>query len=181
MLLLLTPLCARAEQAVILFQTPDTKEANAVTIELFPQDAPQTVANFVKLVRSGFYKGIVVHRTVADTLVGAGDPLSKKKDRTAVGTGGPGYTLPAEINKHKHIRGAVAMAGLPTAINPARASNGSQFYIVLRPQPQLDKEYTVFGQVVGGLEFLDSLSRRGADSNDYPQERIVIRSIEIKP
>lgn len=171
---------ARAEEAVIQIQTPDSKQPQAVTLTLFRADAPQTVENFVRLARSGFYKGITIHRIIPETLIGTGDPLSKKKDRSAVGTGGPGYTLPAELNKHKHVRGAVAMAGLPTVVNPARNSNGSQFYIVLRPEPQLDKEFTVFGQVTGGLEFLDSLSRRGRDTNDYPQERFIIRSIEIK-
>jgi cyclophilin family peptidyl-prolyl cis-trans isomerase len=171
----------RAEEAVIQLQTPDSKQPTAITLTLFRGDAPQTVENFVRLARSGFFNGTAIHRIIPETLVGAGDPLSKKKDRTAVGTGGPGYTLPAELNKHKHIRGAVAMAGLPTTINPARNSNGSQFYIVLRAMPQLDKDFTVFGQVTGGLDFLDALSRRGRDTNDYPQERIVIRSIEIKP
>ncbi len=172
---------ARGEEAVIQLQSPDSKQPQAITLTLYRQDAPQTVENFVRLAKSGFYKGVAIHRIVPETLIGTGDPLSKKKDRTAVGTGGPGYTLPAELNKRKHVRGAVAMAGLPTAINPARNSNGSQFYIVLRPEPQLDKEYTVFGQVTGGLEFLDALSRRGRDTNDYPQERFTIRDIEIKP
>ncbi len=171
---------AHAEEAIILLSTPDSKQPQAITLTLFRQDAPGTVENFVRLARSGFYKGIAIHRIVPETLIGTGDPLSKKKDRSAVGTGGPGYTLPAELNKHKHVRGAVAMAGLPTVVNPARNSNGSQFYIVLRPEPQLDKEFTVFGQVTGGLEFLDALSRRGRDTNDNPQERFVIRSIEIK-
>lgn len=170
---------AAASQAIIHFQVGDTKEDQLVTIDLFDGNAPQTVANFKALVGKKFYKGILVHRIVPETLVQMGDPLSRKKDRSATGTGGPGYTLPAEIGK-KHVRGAVAMAALPPTLNPSRSSNGSQFYIVLRPQPELDKDYTVFGQVTNGLEFLDSISRRGRDTNDYPLERVLIRSIEIR-
>ncbi len=170
---------AAASQAIIHFQVGDTKEDQLVTIDLFDANAPQTVANFKALVAKKFYNGLVVHRIVPETLVQMGDPLSRKKDRSATGTGGPGYTLPAEIGK-KHVRGAVAMAALPPAFNPSRASNGSQFYIVLRPQPELDKDYTVFGQVTNGLEFLDSISRRGRDTNDYPLEQVTIRSIEVR-
>ena len=170
---------AVASQAIIHFQVGDTKEDQLVTIDLFDGNAPQTVANFKTLVAKKFYKGLGVHRVVPETLVQMGDPLSRKKDRSATGTGGPGYTIPAEIGR-KHVRGAVAMAALPPALNPARVSNGSQFYIVLRPQPELDKDYTVFGQVTSGLDFLDSISRRGRDTNDYPLEKVTIRSIEIR-
>ena len=170
---------AAASQAIIHFQTGDSKEDQLVTIDLFDANAPQTVANFKALAAKKFYKGMVVHRIVPETLVQMGDPLSRKKDRSATGTGGPGYTLPAEIGR-KHVRGAVAMAALPPTLNPSRASNGSQFYIVLRAQPDLDKDYTVFGQVTSGLEFLDSISRRGRDTNDYPLERVTIRSVEIR-
>jgi peptidyl-prolyl cis-trans isomerase B (cyclophilin B) len=115
---------------------------------------------------------------VPETLIQFGDPFSRKQDRSLVGTGGPGYTLPAEIHR-PNVRGSVAMAALPPTLNPSRASNGSQVYILLRPQPELDKDYTVFGQVTSGLEFLDSVSRRARDTNDYPLERVTIRLIEI--
>ena len=170
---------AWASQAVIHFQIGDTKEDQLVVIDLFDANAPQAVANFKTLASKKFYNGLAVHRIIPETLVQAGDPLSKKKDRVATGTGGPGYTLPAEIGR-KHVRGAVAMAALPPALNPARLSNGSQFYIALRPMPELDKDYTVFGQVTQGLEFLDSISRRGRDTNDYPLEKLTIRSVEIR-
>ena len=170
---------AWASQALIHFQVGDTKEDQLVVIDLFDANAPQTVTNFKNLVAKKFYNGMAVHRIVPETLVQAGDPLSKKKDRAATGTGGPGYTLPAEIGR-KHVRGAVAMAALPPALNPARLSNGSQFYVVLRPMPELDKDYTVFGQVTQGLEFLDSISRRGRDTNDYPLEKLTIRSVEVR-
>jgi peptidyl-prolyl cis-trans isomerase B (cyclophilin B) len=170
---------ARASEAVLHLQVGDAQEDQMVVIALFDKDAPVTVENFRKLAADKFYKGISSHRIVPETLVQFGDPLSRKKDRSSVGTGGPGYTLPAEIRR-KHVRGAVAMAALPPALNPARASNGSQFYIALRPLPELDKDYTVFGQVTSGLELLDSISRRGRDTNDYPLERVLIRSIELR-
>ena len=176
-LCLLAAQSAVASVAVIHFQTGAADQI--VTITLFDQDAPVTVENFKRLVAKKFYNGLAVHRIVPETLVQMGDPLSRKSDRSKTGTGGPGYTLPAEIHR-KHVRGAVAMAALPPALNPSRASNGSQFYIVLRPEPDLDKDYTVFGQVTEGLDFLDSISRRGRDTNDYPLEQVSIRSIELK-
>lgn len=171
---------ARASTAVIHFQTTtQAKDDQLVTIELFDADVPVTVENFKKLAVKKFYNGMSVHRIIPETLVQMGDPYSRKNDRSQTGTGGPGYTLPAEIRR-KHVRGSVAMAALPPTLNPARVSNGSQFYVVLRAQPELDKDYTVFGQVTGGLEFLESISRRGRDTNDYPLEKVLIRSIEIK-
>ena len=168
-----------ASQAILHLVVENTKEEQLVTIQLFDQEAPATVSNFKLLAEKNFYNGMNVHRIVPETLVQMGDPLSRKKDRSATGTGGPGYTLPAEIRR-KHVRGAVAMAALPPTLNPSRSSNGSQFYVVLRPEPDLDKDYTVFGQVTGGLEFLDSISRRGRDTNDYPLERVSIKRVEIR-
>ncbi len=171
---------AVASVAVIHFRTGSAaSDDQIVTITLFDQDAPVTVENFKRLVAKKFYNGLEVHRIIPETLVQLGDPFSRKTDRSKTGTGGPGYTLPAEIRR-KHVRGAVAMAALPPVLNPSRASNGSQFYVVLRPEPELDKDYTVFGQVTSGLEFLDSVSRRGRDTNDYPLEQVTIRLIELK-
>jgi len=170
---------ASAGEAVIHFQVGDSKEDTLVTIQLLDKDAPVAVENFKRLVAKKFYNETTVHRIIPETLVQMGDPLSRKNDRSTTGTGGPGYTLPAEIHR-KHVRGAVAMAALPPLLNPSRASNGSQFYVVLRPQPDLDKDYTVFGQVTSGLEFFDSISRRGRDTNDYPLEKVTIRMIELR-
>ena len=103
-------------------------------IALFDQDAPATVANFKTLALKKFYKGIVVHRIVPETLVQVGDPLSRGKDRSQVGTGGPGYTLPSEVNRHKHGRGAVAMAALPEILTGARLERQPVLF-VLRPHP----------------------------------------------
>ena len=93
-------------------QVENVPEEQLVTIQLFDKDAPVTVANFKRLAAAKFYNGLSVHRIIPETLVQMGDPLSRKKDRSATGTGGPGYTLPAEIRR-KHERGAVAMAALP--------------------------------------------------------------------
>ena len=135
--------------------------------------APQTVANFKKLVQDGFYKGTTFHRIFPGYLVQGGDPLSKGKDRTVIGTGGPGYTLPAEI-RQKHLRGSVAMARLPNKVNPNHLSSGSQFYVCLQPIPSQDDQDTVFGEVVSGLPALDEISHLQADTNANPVDRIEI-------
>ncbi len=96
-----------------------------------------------------------------------GDPLIRAVDLLPIGTGGPGYTLPPEIHL-RHIAGAVAMARLADDINPGRRSSGSQFYICLKPMPDLDGKYTVFGHVTEGMDVLDNLSIQPADTNDYP-------------
>jgi cyclophilin family peptidyl-prolyl cis-trans isomerase len=152
-----------------------------VIIEFYDSDAPRTVANFERLARKGFYNDIAFHRVVLHTLIQAGDPLSKnKKDRSRVGTGGPGYTLPPEIHR-KHIAGAVAMSRLGDTLNPGRVSSGSQFYICLKAQPSLDGQYTVFGQVTRGMENVDKISALAADNNNNPFDRAEIKSIRILP
>ncbi|MEO7932171.1 MAG: peptidylprolyl isomerase [Chthoniobacterales bacterium] len=168
-----------AEVAVLSIQVPNEKQPKQVTIELYPEAAPQTVANFEKLARKKFYKGMAFHRALPGRLVQIGDPLSrKKKPNLPLGTGGPGYVVPAEI-KLKHQRGTVAMGRLPNRINPNKASNGSQFYVTLVPAPTLDGEYTVFGKVTSGLEVLEAISHGETDSNNAPLVRSVIRSIQI--
>jgi peptidyl-prolyl cis-trans isomerase B (cyclophilin B) len=171
-----TAACAN-EVAVIEFRFAD-KTRRTVAIELFEGDAPSTVANFKKLIDKEDYEDCAVHRAIPGSLVQMGDPLSKKKARDKVGTGGPGYTLPAEIRR-KHTKGAVAAARLSDGVNPQRRSNGSQFYVCLKAQPQLDGKYTVFGQVIQGLDVLELISNKPTDTNDYPVERIVIRDVKL--
>ena len=166
--------------AVMQIKIGREKKLPQVVVEFYDRDAPATVDNFEKLVRNGFYKGIAFHRAFPHLLVQAGDPLSRKKDRTRVGTTGPGYTLPPEIRR-KHTGGAVAMARLPDKINPGRLSNGSQFYVCIKPMPNLDGQYTVFGRVIEGLDALDKISALPVDSNDYPIDRVVIKSVKILP
>jgi peptidyl-prolyl cis-trans isomerase B (cyclophilin B) len=165
------------EVALLEFRFAD-KTRRTAAIEFYADAAPNTVENFKKLARDGFYNGQTVHRAFPGTLVQMGDPLTEKKDRSRVGTGGPGYTLPPEIRR-KHTKGAVAAARLPDNVNPQRRSNGSQFYICLLPQPKLDGQYTVFGNVIQGMEVLDLISNKPTDTNDNPTERIELRRVSI--
>jgi len=118
-----------------------------IRLEFYPEDAPKTVENFVTLAKKGFYNGLNFHRVVPDFVVQGGCPKGN-------GTGGPGYTVKAEFNKQKHLRGAVAMA---RSQDPDSA--GSQFYICYGPTPHLDGQYTVFGQVVSGMEHVDRITQ----------------------
>ena len=120
---------------------------NTIDIAFYPEDAPKTVANFVTLAKKGFYNGLKFHRVVPDFVVQGGCP---KGD----GTGGPGYTIPAEFNAKKHLRGTVAMAR-----SQSPDSAGSQFYICYGPTPHLDRNYTVFGQVTSGMEHVDRIKQ----------------------
>lgn len=172
---------ARADEVALLtVEVGNDRTPRPVAIELHEADAPRTVENFKKLARKGFYKGLAFHRAFPHILVQTGDPLSKAKDRSKVGTGGPGYTLLPEIRR-RHVKGAVVAARLPDKINPSRVSNGSQFFICLQPAPNYDGQYTVFGQVLYGYDTLDAISTAPVDSNDYPVERSFIRSVKIVP
>jgi cyclophilin family peptidyl-prolyl cis-trans isomerase len=122
-----------------------------IVVDLDPAAAPQTVNNFVFLAREGFYDGLIFHRVEPDFVIQGGDP-------TGTGTGGPGYTVPAEIEL-KHVKGAIAMARRGDDVNPERASSGSQFYITLDETPFLDEGYTAFGQVVEGMDVVESIER----------------------
>jgi peptidyl-prolyl cis-trans isomerase B (cyclophilin B) len=138
-----------------------------IAVELFPEDAPKTVENFVKLASDGFYDGLTFHRVIPDFMVQAGCP---KGD----GTGGPGYTFEDEANQHHVVRGALAMA------NAGPNTNGSQFFIVTASAcPWLDGKHTVFGRVVEGLDVVDSISTAPADGRDRPREPITIDRVEL--
>ncbi len=168
------------EVAVIQIRFGKEKEFQRVVIGLHDTAAPVTVGNFKELIRRKFYNGLRFHRALPGSLVQTGDPQSRWGDTERVGTGGPGYTLPAEI-KLRHDKGAVAMARLPDGINPARNSNGSQFFVALKPLPKLDGQYTVFGQVLEGLDVLEYLSNLPTNSNDFPLPKVVIKSITLEP
>lgn len=121
-----------------------------IVVQLDAGAAPLTVNNFSFLAEQGFYDGLTFHRVEPGFVIQGGDPLG-------TGTGGPGYTVPAEIEL-THVEGAIAMARQGDDVNPARASSGSQFYITLAPTPQLDGSYTVFGQVIAGLDVVKSIA-----------------------
>jgi peptidyl-prolyl cis-trans isomerase B (cyclophilin B) len=128
-------------------------------IELYPDEAPKTVENFTRLIRDGFYDGVVFHRVIPDFVVQGGDPLTKELplDNPRVGTGGPGYTIPCETkgNPRKHEEGALSMA------HAGRDTGGSQFFIVLSEgnTRHLNGVHTVFGRVVEGMDTVRKLSR----------------------
>jgi cyclophilin family peptidyl-prolyl cis-trans isomerase len=139
----------------------------AITFELFDEDAPKTVANFRKLSSDGFYDGLTFHRVIKDFMIQGGCPQG-------TGTGGPGYQFEDEINPHKIVRGALAMA------NAGPHTNGSQFFIVTTEKaPWLDGKHTVFGQVTDGMDVVDKLEEVATDGGDRPVDPIGIASIEL--
>lgn len=152
-----------------------------IVIELYPNDAPRTVANFKQKILDGYFEGMAFHRVIPRYVVQTGDPLTKDDDnRDEWGTGGNESTIPAEI-KRKHVKGSVAMARLSDAENPSKASSDSQFYIALRSLPNLDGEYTVFGQVIQGMNVVESMSKAVVDSNDAPLKRVEVVSTALIP
>lgn len=147
-----------------------------ITLELFPKDAPKTVANFVKLAQAGFYNGVKFHRVIKGFMAQSGDPQSKDDDWSDDGTGGPGYTFADEINSHKLVRGALAMA------NAGPDTNGSQFFIVTAAAtPWLDGHHTVFGRVSAGMDVVDKIENTPVDHSrgDHPLADIVINAVEM--
>ena len=138
-----------------------------ISLELFDEEAPKTVENFRKLAGDGFYDGLTFHRVIKDFMIQGGCPLG-------TGTGGPGYTFEDEINDHKVVRGALAMA------NAGPDTNGSQFFIVTTESaPWLDGKHTVFGEVVDGMDVVDRLEAVETDGRDAPKEPIGIESVDV--
>ena len=181
-----------------------------IVIALY-DETPLHRNNFIKLVNENYYDGILFHRIIQSFMIQAGDPDSKTASKEArLGGGGPGYTVPAEFNENLfHKRGAVAAARLGDQMNPAKASSGSQFYIVdgrvfskeelamfaqrhiilsekqtetyatLGGAPHLDGNYTVFGEVVEGLDIVDKIAAVAKDSFDRPLNDVKIVSAKI--
>jgi peptidyl-prolyl cis-trans isomerase B (cyclophilin B) len=140
----------------------------ALEIELFDEDAPKTVANFKELVGKGFYDGVIFHRVIKDFMIQGGDP-------TGTGTGGPGYQFEDEINEHKIVRGALAMA------NAGPNTNGSQFFIVTTDAaPWLDGKHTVFGRVAEGMDVVDQIEASDTDARDKPTSEVRIDTVELR-
>jgi cyclophilin family peptidyl-prolyl cis-trans isomerase len=139
----------------------------AIEVELYPDDAPKTVENFLKLARDGFYDGVIFHRVIPDFMIQGGDP-------TGTGMGGPGYEFEDEFNEHPVARGALAMA------NAGPNTNGSQFFIVTaEATPWLDGKHTVFGKVTSGMDVVDKISGAERDDNDRPKNAITIDRVEL--
>jgi peptidyl-prolyl cis-trans isomerase B (cyclophilin B) len=138
-----------------------------IELELYEEDAPKTVGNFVKLAKDGFYDGIIFHRVIEDFMIQGGDP-------TGTGSGGPGYKFEDEFNDNKVDRGALAMA------NAGPNTNGSQFFIVTAEAcPWLDGKHTVFGRVTSGMDVVDDIARAPKDGRDKPLDEVRIESMEI--
>jgi cyclophilin family peptidyl-prolyl cis-trans isomerase len=136
-----------------------------IVLELFDEDAPETVANFRRLAEDGFYDGLIFHRVIPDFMIQGGCP-------EGTGTGGPGYTFKDEINDHKIVRGALAMA------NAGPNTNGSQFFIVtVQEAGWLDGKHTVFGEVLEGMDVVDTIADLPRDGRDRPMQEARIERL----
>ena len=138
-----------------------------IELELFDEEAPKTVDNFLKLSRDGYYDGLIFHRVIKDFMIQGGCPLG-------TGTGGPGYEFEDEINEHKVVRGALAMA------NAGPDTNGSQFFIVtIDAAPWLDGKHTVFGRVTDGMDAVDAIEGLETGAKDRPVADAKIERVEV--
>lgn len=145
-----------------------------IKIKLFPAEAPKTVNNFIQLAQQKFYNGSMFHRVIKDFMIQGGDPNSKDTDWANDGQGGPGYKFEDEFNKHKVVRGALAMA------NSGPNTNGSQFFIVTtQAAAWLDGKHTVFGEVVEGMSVVDRIENVDKNANDHPTKDVVINDIKV--
>jgi peptidyl-prolyl cis-trans isomerase B (cyclophilin B) len=147
----------------------ETKFGN-LEIKFFPDVAPNHVKNFIDLAKKGFYDGTIFHRVIPGFMIQGGDPNTKNSDRSKHGMGGPGYTVKAEFSDKPHKRGTLSMA---RAADPNSA--GSQFFICVAPASFLDKQYTVFGEVVSGMEAADKIVSAPRDKRDNPNERMEMK------
>jgi peptidyl-prolyl cis-trans isomerase B (cyclophilin B) len=147
----------------------ETKFGN-IELKFFPEVAPNHVNNFIELAKKGFYDGTVFHRVIPGFMIQGGDPNSKNANKATHGTGGPGYTVKAEFSDKPHKRGILSMA---RAQDPNSA--GSQFFICVADAPFLDKQYTVFGEVVSGMDVVDKIVSQPRDPRDNPNERIEMK------
>jgi cyclophilin family peptidyl-prolyl cis-trans isomerase len=156
----------------------------SIVFEFFPADAPKHTEYFVKQARAGAYDGTTFHRMYKNGLIQGGDPHSKNPGaRARYGTGGLNAGIPDEVNRNKHISGAVSSA---LALNPANpnevkaGSSGAQFFIVVAPQPQLDAKFSVFGRVVEGMDIAAAISNSPADASNMATSRIEIKKVTIR-
>ena len=146
----------------------------SIKFNLVSDIAPETVRNFSQLAKSGFYNGTLFHRIIPGFMIQGGDPNTKNPDKSTWGQGGPGYNLKAEFNSRSHLRGIVSMA---RSSDPDSA--GSQFFIVTSDSTFLDKQYTVFGEVVDGMEVADKIVNLPRDGNDCPKQEAKMLEVTI--
>jgi len=147
----------------------ETKFGN-IELKFFPDVAPNHVKNFIDLAKKGFYDGTTFHRVIPGFMIQGGDPNTKNQDRSRHGMGGPGYTVKAEFNEKPHKRGTLSMAR-----SSSPDSAGSQFFICVAPSSFLDKQYTVFGEAVSGMEVVDKIVSQPKDKKDNPNDRIEMK------
>ena len=147
----------------------ETKFGN-IELKFFPDVAPNHVNSFIELAKKGFYDGTTFHRVIPGFMIQGGDPNSKNADKATHGTGGPGYTVKAEFSDKPHKRGILSMA---RAADPNSA--GSQFFICVADAPFLNKQYTVFGEVVSGMDVVDKIVSQPRDPRDNPSERVEMK------
>lgn len=152
-------------------------ETNFGTIRfnLLPELAPEHVRNFESLARNGFYDGTLFHRVIPGFMIQGGDPNTKTGNKGSWGMGGPGYGIKAEFNSRSHRRGIVSMA---RSQDPDSA--GSQFFIVVSDSTFLDRQYTVFGEVVEGMNVADSIVMLPRDGNDCPKQEARMTRVTIE-
>lgn len=183
------PADTAAENApVSLSQLPDEPvfdietSLGTIKVKLY-ENTPRHRDNFAKLALNGFYDGLLFHRIIDDFMIQGGDPLTRDSTkRELFGTGGPGYTIPAEfVPEYRHKKGALAAARMGDMANPMKESSGSQFYLVQNPDNcvHLDGDYTVFGETVEGLDVIDRIAAVPVDRNGLPTEDV--RIISVKP
>ena len=146
-----------------------------ISFELLPDLAPETVRNFEKLTKDGFYDGTLFHRVIPGFMIQGGDPNTKTDNKGSWGMGGPGYNVKAEFSSRSHLRGIVSMA---RAQDPDSA--GSQFFIVTSDSAFLDRQYTVFGQVKEGMDVADKIVNMNKDGNDCPLEKVVMIKVTLE-
>jgi peptidyl-prolyl cis-trans isomerase B (cyclophilin B) len=168
-----------SEQEIKIMETKtaviQTKFGN-ITLKFFPEVAPNHVNSFIDLANDGFFDGTTFHRVVPGFVIQGGDPNTKSDDRSKHGLGGPGYTLKAEFSNLPHKRGTLSMA---RAADPDSA--GSQFFICVADTSFLDGQYTVFGEVVDGMDVVDQIVSQQRDQKDNPVERIEMRVEIVTP
>ena len=162
----------KKEEIKKMAETRAIIETKFGTIELkfFPDVAPNHVNNFIELAKKGFYDGTIFHRVIPGFMIQGGDPNSKEPDKAKHGMGGPGHQVKAEFNEKPHKRGILSMA---RSANPDSA--GSQFFICVKDSPFLDRQYTVFGEVVSGMDVVDKIVSQPRDPRDNPNERIEMK------
>ena len=160
------------EEDIVTLTTPD----GIIVIKLDTIKCPKHSENFKKLVKDGFYDGTTFHRVIPGFMIQGGDPKSKNADdRGSHGTGGPGYTIPAEIG-NKHKRGTVSAARLGDEGNPKRDSSGSQFFICVTETAFLDGQYSAFGEVIEGMDVADKIVAKPRDPRDNPKTPVTIQA-----